>query len=200
MLVLKNNVMFSVVNYGQSEQFVKILRDCNASGATVISARGTASSAILRLLGIGDKSREIVLCYTDEATADEIVTTVRDSGKINGVCAIIGDGQDTMEQEWKMITIIVNSGYADDIMEIARCCGVTGGTIVHARGTVPKGQEERFLGITIVPEKEMIVILAPTDKVEGIVDSINQMECLQQPGIGVMCVQDVKKFVKLGKS
>ena len=39
----------------------------------------------------------------------------------------------------QLICVIVNAGYADDVMNAARTAGATGGTVINARGT---GREE----------------------------------------------------------
>ena len=64
-----------------------------------------------------------------------------------------------MPSGYKLITVIVNSGYADDVMAVAKKAGASGGTILGARGT---GTEEdvKFFGITLVPEKEILLIVS----------------------------------------
>ena len=197
MLYLEGNLLYSVVNNQAGDRFVELARECGAGGGTVIPAKGTASNSILRMLGLGDKSREVVLIMLDENIAGKIIEKACNDEKIQGISALVGRPEDCMENSWKMITVIVNSGYADDIMETARKAGARGGTITNARGTAPENQE-KFLGITIVPEKEMLTILVPSEKADAIIEAINAMPCLQQQGIGIICVQDVKKFVNLG--
>lgn len=57
-----------------------------------------------------------------------------------------------------LIITICNKGFADDIMEIAKENGAGGGTILHGRGSA-KQDAEHFLGITIQPEKEIVLII-----------------------------------------
>ena len=42
----------------------------------------------------------------------------------------------------ELIFTIVNVGFADEVMEKARKCGVKGGTIIHGRGTAKKDAEQ----------------------------------------------------------
>ena len=65
MQLLQNNLLLAIVNHGQAEKFVSIAKDAGAGGGTVIPARGTASNAILRILGLGDTSKEMVLIVLD---------------------------------------------------------------------------------------------------------------------------------------
>ena len=197
MLVLQNNLMMAVVGNGQARRFMSIAKKAGAGGGTVIPAKGTASSNFLRLLGLGDKSREMVLIVIDREKADRIVEEVRNDGKIQGVAALLGSKKENdMAEKWKMITVIVNTGYADDIMDAARKAGARGGTVTHARGT---GTEEdaKFLGVRIVPEKEMILILSAAEETDRIVEAISSLKCLDEPGIGIIYTQDVCDFRNL---
>jgi nitrogen regulatory protein PII len=196
MLVLKNNLMVAIVNRGHAERFFAIARKEGASGGTIIPAKGTASNAILAALGLGDTSKEIVLILLEEKLAYNILNAIHKEDKIQGVVALLGEEENNMDNKWKMITVIVNTGYADDIMDAARKAGATGGTVTHARGT-GTAEDAHFLGVTIVPEKEMIMILAESDKCQAIVDAISSLKCLDEPGIGIIYTQDVKEFKNL---
>ena len=190
--------MIAIVSHGQSDRFMRIARKAGSTGGTVIPAKGTASSALLRLLGLGDKSKDMIVMVSDDDHAHAIVDDVRADGRIQGVVALLGSkGEDGMATKWKMITIIVNVGYADDIMDAARKAGAGGGTITHARGTASP-EDVRFLGVPLVPEKEMIMILCESEKTDTIVNAISSLECLDEPGIGILYTQGVSDFMNLG--
>ena len=57
--------------------------------------------------------------------------------------------------ELKALFIIVNAGFASEVVDIARSLGSTGATIINARGSVAK--PKTILGITIDTEKEIIL-------------------------------------------
>ena len=196
MLVLKNNLMIAILNRGHADKFFAIARKEGASGGTIIPAKGTATNSILAALGLGDTSKEIVLILLDEELAHNIMNAVHKEDKIQGVVALLGEEENNMDNKWKMITVIVNTGYADDIMDAARKAGATGGTVTHARGT-GTAEDAHFLGVTIVPEKEMIMFLAESEKAQAIVDAISSLKCLDEPGIGIIYTQDVKEFKNL---
>ena len=59
----------------------------------------------------------------------------------------------------EVIFAIVNSGFAEEVMEVAKAQGARGGTILHARGVARKDAEE-FFGITIHSEKEILMIIS----------------------------------------
>ena len=57
-----------------------------------------------------------------------------------------------------LILTIVDRGFADDVMDAAKSAGARGGTILHARGTGAQ-EAEKFFGIVVQPEKELVMIL-----------------------------------------
>lgn len=195
MLLLQNNLMIAIVNNGQASRLVSIAKTLGMPGGTIIPAKGTATNAVLRVLGLGGKSKEMILMVIDQQRADKIVAAVREYGKVQGVAALLGSEGD-MATKWKMITIIVNTGYSDDIMDAARKAGARGGTITHARGT-GTAEDAKFLGVPIVPEKEMILILSAADQTDQIVQAITSLKCLDEPGIGIIYIQDVTDFKNL---
>lgn len=75
------------------------------------------------------------------------------------------------KQQYELIIAIVNNGYADDVMDASRPVGARGGTVVHARGAGIK-DAEKFFGITIQPEKEMVFILCHHDEKREIMEAI----------------------------
>lgn len=58
----------------------------------------------------------------------------------------------------EVIFVIVNSGYADEVMDIARAKGVRGGTILNARGVINE-DAAAFFGITLHADKEMLMMV-----------------------------------------
>ncbi len=61
-------------------------------------------------------------------------------------------------KNYEVILCIVNRGFADLAMDAARAAGAKGGTVLHGRGTAAPDAEKLF-GITIQPEKEIVMIL-----------------------------------------
>lgn len=64
-------------------------------------------------------------------------------------------------KELKALYVIVNAGFASEIVDIARSAGATGATILNARGSVSKPQT--ILGITIDAEKEIVLSIVEKD-------------------------------------
>ncbi|HHU29978.1 MAG TPA: P-II family nitrogen regulator [Firmicutes bacterium] len=81
---------------------------------------------------------------------------------------------------------IVNSGYFEQVMEAAKTAGATGGTLIHARGLGAK-EAVKYLGITIQPEKDLVLILAPREKRHAIMENMTHEVGLNTPGKGIIC-------------
>ena len=58
----------------------------------------------------------------------------------------------------EVIFAIVNSGFAEDVMDVAREQGVRGGTILNARGVV-KENAAAFFGIALHADKEILMMV-----------------------------------------
>ena len=99
--------------------------------------------------------------------------------------------------ENELIVVIVNKGFADDVMAVARNAGARGGTVLNARGTA-NADSAKFFGVQLVPEKETILILAKKTEADKIIESIKSMDVLSQKGVGVAFTCPACDFVSLG--
>ena len=71
----------------------------------------------------------------------------------------------------EVIFAIVNSGFAEDVMDIARGLGVRGGTILHGRGVV-KEDAAAFFGITLHEDKEILMMVVERDIRDNVLNAI----------------------------
>ncbi len=97
--------------------------------------------------------------------------------------------------ENKLIITVVNSGFADEVVDIAREKGATGATIFNARGTGM--QNKSFLGIKVEPEKAVVMIVVPVDIVEPIMNTIYEKLGVATPASGVCISLPVDAMTKL---
>ena len=68
---------------------------------------------------------------------------------------------------------IINQGYSEEVMDAARGAGARGGTVIHARGLAPEEILKKW-GISVQPEKEIVLILAERDKKQAIMKAIGE--------------------------
>ena len=82
-----------------------------------------------------------------------------------------GEESTLKDTKYDLLVTIANQGYSDVIMEAAREVHAAGGTVIHAKGT-GSHLAEKFMGMTLVPEKEMIFIVVRTDRKNAIMQAI----------------------------
>ena len=97
------------------------------------------------------------------------------------------------------IICIVNSGFSDAVMDTAKEFGARGGTVMRARGTANK-EAEGFFGITIQPEKEIVMILVPKNIKDDILHALYKEVGLQTPGHGIAFSLPVDQVVGLSNT
>lgn len=71
----------------------------------------------------------------------------------------------------EVIFAIVNSGFAEDVMDVAREQGARGGTILNARG-VARQEAADFFGITLHAEKEILMIVVEREIRDRVLNAI----------------------------
>ena len=208
------NMVIAIVPRGSAELITHAAVDAGAGGGTVSRGKGTAANSILQILGFADSDKDLVYILTSADKTEQIMNAMKDAASDKkqpfgviftiGVNSFIktgtvsGRNENMTETTHQMITIIVNKGFADDAMAAARKAGAGGGTIMNARGTARPG-DETFFGMEIVPEKDMILIVAENSKVQPILDAIKELPCLAKPGSGIAFASPAENFTLLGK-
>ena len=84
----------------------------------------------------------------------------------------------------EVIFAIVNSGYADDVMDIAREQGVRGGTILNARGVV-REEAAAFFGITLHQDKEILMMVVEKDIRDNVLNAIYKQMGMAKKAKGI---------------
>ena len=83
-----------------------------------------------------------------------------------------GDGNAQQKSfRFDLLVAVCNQGYAEEVMQAARKAGAGGGTIVHAKGTANQ-YTEKFFGITLSEEKEIILIVTRNTDRDRIMEAI----------------------------
>ncbi|MDC0074977.1 P-II family nitrogen regulator [Alphaproteobacteria bacterium] len=91
-----------------------------------------------------------------------------------------------------LITCILQTGLAEDVLEAAKNIGAQGATINYARGT---GIRERMglLGVTIDEQKEVIRIIVSQDQADMVFEAMYLAGKLDTPGKGIMYITKLEK-------
>ncbi len=203
--------MTFVLGEAQCQKFASIAKQRNLRGGTVVLGKGTVKSTTLNLLGIRSQRKEIVSILIAQEQAGELMDFFTKELQLDrpghGIVyttpvvtasMLINDKQDIWvtlrdvegDCMYKKLTVVVNRGIAEDVIEIARKSGVKGGTIMHGRGTGSEFTEKLF-GMQIEPEKELVMILLPSELVEPVVNDLFRELRLDDPGNGILFVEPV---------
>ena len=75
------------------------------------------------------------------------------------------------DTERELLIVMSEQGCSELVMDAARSAGARGGTVIHARGT---GMEraERFLGISLASEKDVILIVVRTEERDAVMSAV----------------------------
>ncbi len=175
-----------------SENVIEILNKNKVPITLGRYGKGTATEVMLDYLGIAEKDKCITFSFTSLELAFDVAQKIkkkyRDTFSFVAPISSIG-GKHIMDHlseslpeannknlasfkfNKELLLIISNRGYIDSVMEVARNAGAPGGTVIHARGT-GSDTSEKFFGVTLGAEKEMIFIVTDRDKKDKIMKEI----------------------------
>ncbi len=158
---------------------------------------GTVSSEILDYFGLDSREKAVAFSVLQSSSWETIKTQLQKKLKIDapgeGIAFTIPlssiggkktlqfllESEDYQKEEEStlkntvhdLIIVIAEQGYTNMIMDAARSAGAYGGTVVHAKGT---GMEaaEKFMGVSLAAEKEMVFIVTKTEQKNAIMQAI----------------------------
>lgn len=215
----KFSLIISIVPHDKGEKLTKAAVDAGCGGGSVMMGRGLAKSNFGAILGAGETTKDLIFMVVESEKKSSIMNAISESAKNEKpnfgeiftlkVDSLLkaganSEGEENMsenenkEKSRDMITVIVNKGYADDVMFAARTAGATGGTVINARGTA-REDDAKFFGVHIVPEKDMLIIVVEHDKKNAVLNAIRELKCLKEPGMGIAFSSPVEDFNLLGK-
>lgn len=197
------SALFFVLPDGFGDRARKIAIAHGAGGGTLFYGNGTASSKVLKFLGLEDSRKEILLMLArteaiekildisgQELDLDQPGTGVAFAVPVFGYIGARGarlpekEGRKSMDAAFDLIFTVVERGFSDDVVEASREAGASGGTIITGRGTGVH-ETETFFGIKIEPEKEIVLTLVPSSITGAVMERINKDLRLNEPGKGV---------------
>lgn len=209
-------LIVSIVSHGKQELVTDSAVRAGSFGGTTLKGRGISSNYIVAALGI-DSVKDVVyiVCQRSQESKirNSIIQGLSNEKKHTGCIFTVGadsllrkeelaleKGELNMNQNFThdVINVIVNRGFADDVMDAARKAGAGGGTVINARGTA-REDDERFFGMHIVPEKEMLIIVVEHSNKDKVMNAIQNLECLSEPGSGIVYTLPAESFEPLGR-
>lgn len=186
------------------KKFTSFYQEQGLEVCVISVGHGTASSEILDYFGLDGAEKCILFHFVTDSKWKELKRQLRLKMQIDipgiGIAflvplssiggkkalAYLTSGQEFVKGEettlkdtkYELLVVIANQGYTELIMDAARKVHAAGGTVIHARGTGSQ-MAERFMGVTLVPEKDMLFIVVRKDQKNAIMRSI-----MDEAGVG----------------
>ena len=216
------SLLIAIFDRDNGKKVAELFKDRSVSINLMMLGKGTASSKILNYLGLGQNEKTVVFSVRSFMEAEDLLHQLErtlDLKKpghgiaftlpLNAVCtrnlaevlagpskASKGREEEKMESrsEYELIIAVANRGYNQEVMDAARMAKATGGTIINANGFA-LSDTGKFFGVTLRSEKEVILILAESDRKTDIMKAISEKAGLDTPAGAVsfsMAVSNVQ--------
>ena len=156
--------LFDYLGLETSDKLLQMLPVTEESGKELLrefrravhyEKRGSGIAFILPISSVGGKT--ILEYMVGGQTMDGALENKKKQGEQGK-----SRGNDKAQQQkafrFDLLIAVCNQGYAEEVMQAARKAGAGGGTIVHAKGTANQ-YSEKFFGITLSEEKEIVLIV-----------------------------------------
>ncbi|MBQ3489141.1 MAG: P-II family nitrogen regulator [Clostridia bacterium] len=182
-----------------AEEVIELYQELEVPRVYSCLANGTAKSQILDLLGLELCEKTVHQTVVTHNKLHELIAALEWKLHIDlpgqGIALAIpltsistrksldffagGHAEDEMKEkeqvhprQMELIIAICNKGYTEDVMEQARAAGAGGGTVLHAKGTAGTEYAEKFFGLSLVDEKEIIYIVSKKEMRNAIMQAI----------------------------
>ena len=191
-------LLMTIVRRKDAPEYEEFYRGEGVEVVYTTPCNGTAHAKTLDLLGVERTEKSMLL---STVTADSLKTLKRrltvdmkidlpDRGvamavPLSGVGGsrtleyftsgqIVADNtkteDNTMQSSHELIIAIYEKGYTDLVMDAAREAGAGGGTTINAKGT--GAGAEKFFGLSLAVEKEIVLIVSDVNKKKDIMKAI----------------------------
>ena len=188
--------LITILRRSDTKEYEHFYAKHNVKSLYSLNCNGTVHERTLDLLGIERSEKSMLITLTDGASLKILTKALTTEMKIDrpdrGVAvaiplASIGgtntlshftdlelnteQEDDNMRSDYELIIAIYQKGYTDTVMDAARSAGAGGGTTIRAKGTGAKAAE-KFFGISLAEEKEIVFIVSDVNKKKDIMRAI----------------------------
>lgn len=190
-------MMVTITNRNLTKKFTAFYEKLGLYVSVITVGSGTAASEILDYFGLDGSEKSVIFQIVTGEKWKEVKRQLRAQMKIDipgiGISFIIplssiggknalsyltegqnfvkGEESSLKDTKYELLVVIANQGYTELIMDAARKVHAAGGTVIHAKGTGAQ-RAEKFLGVTLVPEKEMVFIVVKKERKNDIMRAI----------------------------
>ncbi len=189
------NLVMAIVQRNRRETMEDIVHTLKLPFALTLYARGTATDEHLSLHGLAPSEYALILSVADGENTRKLMR----QSKLRMFIDIPGNGimmsvplksvgggktmayltdnrtatgeKPDMNNTHELVCVILNEGCSDMVMAAARPAGASGGTVLSGKGTGAR-ESEKFLGISLASEKDVVLIVAEKEKKAAIMKAI----------------------------
>ncbi len=209
----RTKALVSIVNRDDERELKEILDDVSVALSFTFAGTGTARSAVLDYLGIGNTEKSFVVSLIPESDEETIMRELRArmslylvgrgisfTVPLTAVSEIVAnglqsaatektiDGSKVMKDEQRQYDLIIAAmaaNFVDDAMTAARAAGAAGGTVVRGR-SLSNDKAEQFIGISLMHEQELLFILTTREHKLDIMKALSEKVGLKSEAGGVI--------------
>lgn len=190
-------LMMTVTSRENLPDFITLYREKQLDVHEIALGHGTANAQMLKLLALDETEKAFCFSIVTGTKWKELKKAMSTRLRIEapgvGIAFIVplssvggkrelmflteGSGYEKGDEavlkgtEQELLVVISTQGYNEMVMDAARGAGAGGGTVIHARGT-GWAKSEKFLGISLASEKDMIFIVTATEMKNDIMQAI----------------------------
>lgn len=191
------SMMVTITTRKHTRKFVQFYEEMNLPVSVITLGSGTASSEILDYFGLDGSEKSVIFHIITDTRWKEVKRQLRlkmsidipgigiaftvPLSSIGGMKAlnyltaqqdyVKGEESTLKDTKYELLVTIANQGHTELIMDAARKVHAAGGTVIHAKGTGTH-LAQKFMGVTLVPEKEMIFIVVRKTQKNAIMKAI----------------------------
>ena len=202
-------IALTIVNAGNGSRVLKLAKSTGVTGGTILLGRGSVHNRLLEMLGIHDIRKEIVLTVANSDLINKSLTLIEETLNFQknntGIAFSMPltyfygsqnkeniDKKKEVTSMYNCITVIVDKGKGEEVVDAANKAGSKGCTIINGRGAGTH-ETSKVFSMEIEPEKEIVLILAENEITDKIVEQIKTDLDIAKPGHGIIFVQNVNQ-------
>ena len=191
------SMMVTVTTRKLTPKFINFYQEIGLPVSFTTVGNGTASSEILDYFGLDGSEKSVIFHVITDTKWKDTKRQLRLKMNIDvpgvGIAFLIplssisgmkalnyltaqqdyvkGEESSLKDTKYELLITIANQGYSEPVMEAARKVHAAGGTVIHAKGTGTH-LAQKFMGVTLVPEKDMIFIVVRKSQKNAIMRAI----------------------------
>ena len=190
------DMVMAIVDRDKAKLMAELFENHKLPMVLAVLGRGTATSEVLDLYGLEAKEKALLITVAGADMTKQLIRAAKHKLFIdvpgNGIMMAIplksvGGGKTLaflsggaapdkavpeMKFDHELIMAVINEGHTDPVMAAARSAGAAGGTVLHAKGTGGK-LSEKFLGVSLADEKEVVLIVSKAGEKTAIMRAIS---------------------------